>query len=398
MVSFRTLGLWVLPAIFSCGTQFLPETLVSDLRVLAIVAEPPEVAPGETTAMSVLYTDPSRRGPSTVLWVGCEPDPQDFGRSPCNDATILLKPTIITDYPEGLQLLGFGATSNYKSKSTLFTPLDAQSTVRQAGTVGQILALVIGEEVDPLATNERLKGYFERIEKKETQAVVGLTRVVVSEKPSEKRNRNPTIAQVLVNGVKSPIGARLQIQAGQTLDFSVSVPASSREPYDELQPSGAVTKQETVVGAWYSTHGRFTRERFDTSAEDLTTFFPPGTERSQEMIPDKRAGTVWLVLRDNRGGQASQTFPFFICDESAKTPVLTSVVRESDGSVVASGTNTSAILDVIVGATALPRSAYNQALDAFIGQSPALPQGEYAVSLRTKNCQTLVTSLTLKIP
>ena len=95
-------------ALSACGTQFKPETLVETLRVLSVQADPPEIHPGESTNLSILWGDPSRPGgTTTIIWVGCDPDPQDLGRSACNDATILMKPTQITNYPPGLKLLAF---------------------------------------------------------------------------------------------------------------------------------------------------------------------------------------------------------------------------------------------------------------------------------------------------
>jgi hypothetical protein len=385
-------------ALFSCGTQFLPETLVTDLRVLAIVSEPPEVAPGQPSTLSVLYTDPSRRGPTSVLWVGCEPDPQDLGRSACNDATILLKPTTITNYPEGLQLLGFGTSASYKSTSTVFNTVDPASTMRQAGTVGQILSLVIGEEVDPLATEEKLKGYFARIESKETQAVVALTRVLVSEKSVEKRNKNPRIESLFVNGIAQPKGVRLQFEPQSNIQLDVKLGSGASEPFDEIRSTGTVAKQEAVTGSWYSSHGRFSAERFDALFTNATTFYPPGVPQSQEVVPEKRSGTIWLVIRDSRSGQAFQTYPFFICDRSAKTPEVTSLTQETDGTLIAHGKNTDGILDVIIGDDALPKGAYNVALDVFIGEKPALPKGTYPIAIRTKNCATIESGLQITLP
>ena len=55
----------------SCGVQFTPETLVDSLRILSIVSDPPEVAPGESSTVSVLFGDPTRVGqPSTGVTSG----------------------------------------------------------------------------------------------------------------------------------------------------------------------------------------------------------------------------------------------------------------------------------------------------------------------------------------
>lgn len=381
----------------SCtNASFAPETLVRDLRVLSISAEPPEVGPGETTRLSILKTDSAPGAATTVLWVGCEPDPQDLGRSPCNDASILLRPTQITEYPPGLNLLGFGLTATYRSPAQVFDVLPRESLIRRTGSVGQVLGLVVGEEVDPTATDEKLRQYFERIENKETPVVVALMRVLVSEKPMAERNRNPGIVDLFVEGKRHPKNARLAVLPGGRLALTVQVPDDVRQTYVEPLPSGDVARTETVVGAWYSTAGRFSRERFDVTATDATTFIGPGSaEFPEDPVPDRRQGTVWLVVRDNRGGQSFDRYPFFVCDPTLPTPTIRAITPPAtpDGPVVVSGENLSGVLDVIVGDAALGRGSFNQAMGTFVGDAPSLAAGRYPVRVRARNCAELDTGL-----
>lgn len=384
------------------NAQFAPETLVRDLRVLSISADPPEVAPGEPSKLSLLKSDPAAPGAATtVIWVGCEPDPQDLGKSACNDASILLRPTQITDYPPGLELLGFGLSAQYRSTSGVFDVLAKDDAIRRSGSVGQVLGLVIGEEVDPLATGDKLREYFARIERKETPVVVSLTRVLVSEKPAEQRNQNPGIVDLLVGGVKHPKNGRLPVKAGSRTELTVSVPPDVRQTYVEVQPSGEVTKTETVVGAWYSTAGRFSRERFDATSNDATTFIAPGsTDFPEDPVPERRTGVVWLVVRDDRGGQSFDRYPFFVCDESLPNPVVRSITPPASpgGQVVVEGENLSGVLDVVVGEAALARGAYSSALGNFQGEAPALAPGSYAVTVRGRNCKDADTGLRYVVP
>ena len=44
------------------------ETLLDELRVIAVVAEPPEVAPGATTTLTATTVDPAGVGPDVLLW------------------------------------------------------------------------------------------------------------------------------------------------------------------------------------------------------------------------------------------------------------------------------------------------------------------------------------------
>lgn len=385
----------------SCGVQFTPETLVDSLRILSIVSEPPEVAPGQPSNVSVLFGDPTRVGqPNTIIWVGCEPDPQDLNRSACNDASILVKPTLITEYPAGLKLLGFGSKTNavYTSSANVFDVLAPDDGVRQNGSVGQVMAIVIAEEVNLSAMGDELTQVFRRIENKQTPAAIGLTRIVVSQKA--QKNQNPTITNLTFDGAPLPLGARLQVRPGQEVALGVVVPESSREFYSELQPSGPVEKREVVVGAWYSSNGRFSRERFEVTSTEPTTFVAPGsTKFPDDPVPERRTGQLWLVVRDNRGAQAFEQFRFFVCDESLPTPRVTSLMAPAVAGdpVVVRGENMPRVLDILIGGVALSTSTYSGARDAFVGFPPELPPGTYPVTMRGQNCSSAETGLTYTV-
>jgi hypothetical protein len=393
----RTLVLLVL--VSGCGVQFTPETLVSSLRILSVTAEPPEVAPGAASSLSVLFGDPTRVGlPSTVIWVGCEPDPLDLNRSACNDASVLIKPSLITDYPPGLKLLGFSRTATYASTPGVFNVLPPGDVIRLNGSVGQIIAIVIAEEVSVTATGDELKQVFTRIENKELPTAIALARVVVSEK--EQKNHNPQVSNLTFDGAALPLGARLQVRPGQKVSLGVEVPADARELYTEYQPTGPVQKQETVVGAWYSSAGRFSQERFDVTDATPTLFTAPGSaEFPEDPIPDKRSGQLWLVVRDNRSAQSYQQFRFFVCDETLKSPVVKNLVPPATASdpVVLTGDDLAQALDVVIGGKALTNGAYSEGR-GFVGFLPDLAPGTYPVSVRGKNCSTADTGLTFTVP
>ncbi len=395
----RALPLMVVLLVSGCGVQFTPETLVDSLRVLAITAEPPEVAPGEASTLSVLYGDPTRVGlPTTIIWVGCEPDPQDLNRSACNDASILIKPSLITEYPPGLKLLGFSQKAVYSSTPGVFSVLAPDDVIRKNGSVGQVIAIVIAEDVKVTAMNDELKAVFERIERKETPTAIALSRIVVSEK--EGKNHNPQITNLTFDGAPLPLGARLQVKAGQRVELGVEVPDTSRERYTEYQPSGPVEKTEKVVGAWYSIGGRFSQERFDVTDPKPTTFTAPGsTEFPDDTIPDKRSGQLWLVVRDNRGAQAYEQFRYYVCDESQPTPKVTSLAPPAAAGdpVLVTGDDMGKVLDILIGGKALTSSAYSAARNAFVGFLPELAPGTYPVTMRGQNCSAVETGLTYTV-
>lgn len=383
-----------------CNAQFKPETLVDSLRVLAITAEPPEVSPGESAQLDILQLDPSRPGgKTTVVWVGCEPDPIDFNRSACNDTSALLQPTAFATFPPGVRVLGFGNRAGYASAATLFDGLAPEDPVRANGTSGPVLGVVIGEEINPTSSDEELRVLFGRIERQEVQTVMALTRVTVTERAT--RNRNPKIAALKVDGVAVPKDARLPLREGSTVTLEPELAEGSRETYTLQLPSGPSEKSETLVVSWYSSAGRFDQARIDVStAGSVTKFITPGsTQVPEDTVPEKRTGTLWSVVRDGRGGQHFVTVPFFVCDSSA-TPTLRSLeAPTSPGDpVVAKGENMAGVLDLIIGGAAFTRSGYSTARDAFVGDAPVLPPGTYPVTLRAKNCTEVETGLTWTVP
>ncbi len=397
----RALPLMSLVLVTGCGVQFTPETLVDSLRVLSVTAEPPEVAPGELATMSVLFGDPTRVGqPTTVIWVGCEPDPLDLNRSACNDASFLIKPTLITDYPPGLKLLGFSRQAAYAASPGVFDVLPADDLIRTNGSIGQVIAIVIAEAVDVSAMGDEVKQVFQRIEDKVTPAAIAITRVVVSEKA--QKNHNPQIDNLTFDGAPLPLGGRLQVKAGQKVSLGVDVPESSREHYTEVQPSGPVEKQEKVVGAWYSSGGRFSQERFDVVDTAPTIFTAPGSaEFPEDPVPEKRSGQLWLVVRDNRGAQAFQQFRYFVCDESLATPRVTGLTVSTSETepVVVTGQNMDKVLDIVIGGVALTNGTYSASRGAFVGFLSGLAPGiPYPVTMRGQNCSSVDTGLTYTVP
>src|SRR5690606_33663255 len=88
----------------ACGEGFLPVTYVDDLRVLALRAEPPEIAwdrEGFSTEseVSALVADPVQlRIPEREVVVGylaCTPDPADPAPGPCTAVATLRAPAEI---------------------------------------------------------------------------------------------------------------------------------------------------------------------------------------------------------------------------------------------------------------------------------------------------------------
>ena len=78
---------------------------------------------GTSAQLTALAPDPSRPGGAvTLLWVGCDADPYNLGRTACADATLLQDPSALTGgtgtLPPGVSLIGFNDTAAWTAPAT----------------------------------------------------------------------------------------------------------------------------------------------------------------------------------------------------------------------------------------------------------------------------------------
>ncbi len=376
----------------ACDYGFKPETLVDQLRVLGVQATPADLRPGESARLSALAPDPSRPGGAvTLLWVGCDADPYGLGRTACADATLLQDPSALTggtgQLPAGVSLIGFNDTAAWTAPAGLFDVLDAGDPRRQTGTVGPVVLFAVAEAVSPTATRAELQALFERVQRKEVRSVLSLYRVKVPE--SLERNHGPTLTGLTVDGGLWPQGAWLTVRPGEPLPLDLRAPPEAFEAYTALTPDGPVASTERLLAAWYATSGRFSQERTALGAEVKTAFTPPGSGDPTDPLPPRRAGTLWAVVRDTRGGQTWDQWPFYVCDPSLPEPRVTGVDwPASPGDLlVLHGTALDSVLDVVVDGQALTRGGYAAARGTWEGPLPGgVPVGARRGTVVARTC------------
>lgn len=99
-------ALAVATALVGCGEQFKPGSYVDKLRVLAIKAENPEIAPvgnpdgfPDSTELTALVSDPKQLDDpareATTLYLGCTPDPLSLEQNVCTALETLASPEIL---------------------------------------------------------------------------------------------------------------------------------------------------------------------------------------------------------------------------------------------------------------------------------------------------------------
>lgn len=393
----------VLVALVGCGEEVAPGTFVDKFRVLSVQASPPDLAPGETSVLTALAVDPTRPGKkNTLVWLACDPDPQDLTRSSCSDVSTLSDPGAFTgsELPPGVRAIGFGDLAAYQAPKETFASLDASNPIRVQGAVAQILVIAIAAELSGIPTAEQRDALFEKVKSKEIASVLAIFRIRVTEDP--QRNRNPTLSSLDVDGTPLPEGATVRFRPDRATPFSLSSPDADFETYTQLTPDGEQQKTERIIAALYSTTGRFEQERLEVGSGTAQSFEPP-TGKKTDPKPDDRRGTLWVVLRDTRGGQSPYTFPFFLCDPSLAAPEVTGLSPTNgpaNGSqrVTFSGRNVSSILDITVGGKAVLDARYDADRDVFEGTVPTLDAGDHEVVVRGKHCADASSAITYRSP
>lgn len=234
----------------ACAPDFVDPRLVNYLRVLSVRSEPPEVAPGGTLSLDALVGDPLGDGrPVSFAWAVCIPDPI-LGLSSCDESNA--------------QPVGFTPEVDFTVPADA---LDGLSPEEQDRGIDVFVLLVVsaGGEQDQ-----------------------ALKRVRVS--TTDTPNHNPAFYTFTINDSLDDV---VNVQIGHEVDLVGTPTQGSIEMYEDaalgIQP-------EQMRFNWFMTTGRLGNiiSFGDDDGVGRTTFTPTSDEGS----------TVWVVLRDQRGGTA----------------------------------------------------------------------------------------------
>jgi hypothetical protein len=260
---------WVMAVILAgCGSGFDPAWYVQDLRVLAVKAEPPEVAPGQTTTLTALVADPSGAA-IEVTWAACT-TPASPGRGP-------ISPECFNE-AAGPHLVPLG------SGISIVAPIPALSPERflPADASGGVYLPVV---LDARAAERQVDAAFR----------VRLSRGGLP-------NRNPVLDGVFVVTAAglTPLppddAAPFEVQAGEQVTLRATFADGSDEAYEIVVPGQTRPATELLRVSWFATGGSL--------SEPVTGQARPDTVwRGDERLPTP--GTpidLYVVARDERGG------------------------------------------------------------------------------------------------
>ena len=237
-----------------CGEDEDPPSIVSDLRILAISAEPADLASGEVMAFEALVTAPDETE-LTYRWEWCPftEGADEFFECPIDDAD-----------PELAALFDLGS----------------ESTARLDSVTATLVLVSICEALDEGL--EELGDYQDLLEYVELpDCDVGMdvtVRLTVSSPDQERiaikrvfvwlstpdelqRNRNPVIDSIDIDDEPQPSEVAIEAESEQEVDWYVNVPAESLEAYLLRSDSSADERRETITYDFYATAGEWEEDK-----------------------------------------------------------------------------------------------------------------------------------------
>jgi hypothetical protein len=265
-------------------------SIVSTPRVLAVLAEPAEAKPGASVMYSAIVAGPDGPLASNAAWSFCTTP-----KAPTEDNAVS---TACVD-GDGLIDLGRGATAMGK------VPTDA--------------CLRFGPDTPPIGPNDPPGGFRPRdpdptggyylpvrVETTEAPLAFGLSRItcklanasVDASRAYDQQyvaNNNPALdalTGVLADG---------HAPADSDVELVASWPAASTEPYVsfDVEHQTLVDRREAMRVSWYATAGELAVDSSVVDENDNGT-----TATTTWHTPASSSATIWIVLRDSRGGVA----------------------------------------------------------------------------------------------
>jgi len=259
-------------------------------RVIAVLSDPAEVAPGETAHHRAVVAAPAGELAPDVAWAFCtEPKPpteDNVVNAAClGDAAaapIATGPEIDATMPDdacqrfgpdtppgGYRPRDPDITGGYYQPLRVVLPADLGDAV---GFASHRIACDLANAPPDVATAYRMR----------------YTRNLDPPAPDVRRADGIDLA--------APIAASAEV------DLTATWPAAAAEPYVSYdQPTASLLdRREAMRVTWYATGGGFAADATGVAEDD------PATATTNRFIAPEVAGpiTVWVVLRDSRGGAA----------------------------------------------------------------------------------------------
>jgi hypothetical protein len=287
----------------ACRPDFgLPVSVVTEPRILAVVAAPPEARPGDSVRLTAWPV--SEAGPlAAPLDFGFCTSPRPLVESNIVNGDCLGAGGAVTAIAGGVQetdavlpldgCLSFGPdTPPQQPGQPPFRSRDPDVT----GGYGQPVRVALGavEAVALVRLRCNLPGAS-------AQAAVEFARRYVA-------NANPAFGAIALE-VDGGVVAPESVPPGAEVTLRVRWSADQVETYvvHDRADDSLTERRESFRVSWFTTAGVIPVVTTGRAEDDL------GTDTSTAwQTPDAGSGTLWAVLRDSRGGAAVQVLQFTV--------------------------------------------------------------------------------------
>jgi hypothetical protein len=287
------LVLVLLGAATGCDDPFPPRSLVEELRVLGIVAEPAELYEGETAEVQALVGMPEDLEVE-YGWELCLVDEGPDERYACRNDVLGLPEELLAFFELGdtpvvqVNYLGDAETLQETCRAAIESIPEVPDFVElpdcEEGLEVTLRLTVRAEDIEKIAI-KRLFFWF-------------------AEPTELQRNDNPVIADVLVGGVATRDETVLAVAPGGQLRFQVVVDEDSLETFvAEVSETEEEERAEEVLFSWFTTGGEWDKEV--SFSETGRISLDEAGRNVLSVEGDVEPGTefeVYLVIRDGRGG------------------------------------------------------------------------------------------------
>lgn len=274
-ITFKSVLLLSLSStLFSCQKNNLPKyNELQNLRVLALVADKPEVDAGTQVTITPIVSDLLETTQLQFTAVACIDPGLALGADPSCDKAVtkdIINLTTITTLTTAKAFTG-------AANSFSFTVPDST------------------QMLTPFPTYQRYNGvsYIIQYDLSNTRGdkVRAIKRILVTDTSKTPKNNNPIINNVLFND--SAVTTTMPL--AQSVTTTLSIDSNSKETYQRMTSSGEFQSlTEELVTTWFITDG--TMKYMRTIDSTPNTFDTPGID------PTTHPYFIIAITRDGRGG------------------------------------------------------------------------------------------------
>ena len=252
-------------------------------RLLALVAEPPELSPGATVVLRPLVVGDER---PRYEWGWCA-----VTSGPASAHACLLEPS--APFPSPILGTGPNASVPWPDDSMALAAL-CDSARRTEAPVDALRLDCDAERPEVFVRLEVSSSSGERIV---------AVRPVPLRRAGAAANLNPVVNEVWINSgdERRIFDSRTVLSSGIGIEMELGISSSEAELYED---EAGQAQQEVLRATWFVAGGSTTFERTAFIPDDATATFGAFVRNEWRLPETGERASLYLVVRDDRGGAA----------------------------------------------------------------------------------------------